>query len=257
MKRITLSFAAGLLTGVILFGGTATYAASVIAERSANRIFVDGREAQMEAYTINGNNYVRLRDIDREVGFSVTWDGTVQISTTASYSVETPVELATGAVSETYSREVYRALLQVVGGAEHSDPIPVTETGYSAMQSATAAISGYPGYDVRWEADGTAYFTQSYSSVYAEAAAYCQPFIDGLKGLPDRDKAQEIACFVCDWLTYEASKSPTPRVVLTSNSRNLITCGRNWKDSILNCVTKLWAGDFQLSYDHPEGNRHL
>ena len=154
MKRIIISFAAGLLTGAILFGGAATYAASVIAERSTNRIFVYGREAQMEAYTINGNNYVRLRDIGREVGFSVTWDGTVQISTTVPYSEETPMELATGAVSETYSREMYRALLQVVGGREYSDPIPVMETGYRAMQSAAAAISGYPGYDVRWEADG-------------------------------------------------------------------------------------------------------
>lgn len=60
MKRVTISFAVGLLTGAILFGGTAVYAASVMAERSADHIFVDGREAQMEAYTINGNNYVRL-----------------------------------------------------------------------------------------------------------------------------------------------------------------------------------------------------
>ena len=232
MKRITLSFAAGLLTGVILFGGTAVFAAGVIPERSNNRIFVDGREAQMEAYTINGNNYVRLRDIGREVGFCVTWDGTVQISTTAPYSEEKPMKQATGAVSETYSREMYRALLQVVGGGEHSDPIPVTETGYRAMQSVTAAISGYPGYDVRWEADGTAYFTRFYSSAYAEAATHCQPFIDGLNGLSDRDKAQEIACFVCDRLTYEASKSPTPRVVLASDGitkGNCMSYARNFK----------------------------
>ena len=154
MKRITISFVVGLLTGAIIFGSTAVFAAGVIAERSTNRIFVDGREVPMEAYIINGNNYVRLRDIGREVGFSVTWDGTVQISTTAPYSEETPMKQATGAVSETYSREMYRALLQVVGGAEHTDPIPVTETGYRAMQSATAAISGYPGCDVRWEVHG-------------------------------------------------------------------------------------------------------
>lgn len=90
MKRITFSFAAGFLTGAILLGGTAVFAAGMIAERSINRMFVDGREVQMEAYTINGNNYVRLRDIGREVGFSVTWDGTVQISTTAPYAEEEP-----------------------------------------------------------------------------------------------------------------------------------------------------------------------
>ena len=92
MKRITFSFAAGFLTGAILFGSTAVYAVGVIAERSTNRIFVDGREVQMEAYTINGNNYVRLRDIGREVGFSVTWDGAGQINTAYPNSEETPVE---------------------------------------------------------------------------------------------------------------------------------------------------------------------
>ena len=69
----------------------------------------------------------------------------------------------------------------------------MTESGYGAMQSAAAAISGYPGYDVRREAAGTAYFTRFYSSAYAEAATYCQPFIGGLNGLPDRDKVQEIS----------------------------------------------------------------
>lgn len=28
----------------------------------------------MEAYTINGNNYVKLRDIGEKVGFNVYWD---------------------------------------------------------------------------------------------------------------------------------------------------------------------------------------
>lgn len=92
------------------------------------------------------------------------------------------------------------------------------ETGYRAMQSATAAISGYPGYNVRWDADGTAYITRSYSSTYAEAAAYCQPFIDGLTGLSDREKVRQLAYFVCDRLTYHASKSPSPRTVLVSDA---------------------------------------
>ncbi len=55
------SFAAGFLTCLLLAGVTTTaYAAGIMAERSTHRVFVDGREVQMEAYVINGNNYVKL-----------------------------------------------------------------------------------------------------------------------------------------------------------------------------------------------------
>lgn len=45
------SFAAGFLTCLLLAGVTTTaYAAGIMAERSIHRVFVDGREVQMEAY---------------------------------------------------------------------------------------------------------------------------------------------------------------------------------------------------------------
>ncbi len=91
MKRITFSFATGLLTGALLFGGTVAYAAGVLAERSTNRVFVDGYEVQMKAYNIAGNNYVKLRDVGKAVGFNVTWDGAVQIDTTAPYADDAAV----------------------------------------------------------------------------------------------------------------------------------------------------------------------
>ena len=70
------SFAAGFLTGLLVVGVTTTaYAAGIMAERSHHRVVVDGKEAQMEAYVINGSNYVRLRDIGKAVGFEVYWDG--------------------------------------------------------------------------------------------------------------------------------------------------------------------------------------
>ena len=47
----------GFLTCLLLAGITTTaYAAGIMAERSNHRIFVDGTEVQMEAYTIGGNN---------------------------------------------------------------------------------------------------------------------------------------------------------------------------------------------------------
>ena len=92
------SFAAGFLTCLLLAGVTTTaYAAGIVAERSHHRIVVDGKEAQMEAYVINGSNYVRLRDVGKTVGFEVYWDGDakcVQVESEKPYTGEAPVTSA-------------------------------------------------------------------------------------------------------------------------------------------------------------------
>ena len=74
MKKQILTMFTGLFIGAIITGGASAYAAGILAERSSHRIFVDGQEVQMEAYVINGNNYVKLRDIGEQVGFNVFWD---------------------------------------------------------------------------------------------------------------------------------------------------------------------------------------
>ena len=92
------SFAAGFLTCLLLAGVTTTaYAAGIMAERSHHRIVVDGKEAQMEAYVINGNNYVKLRDIGEQVGFNVYWNSDakcVQVESKKPYTGEAPVTSA-------------------------------------------------------------------------------------------------------------------------------------------------------------------
>ena len=90
------SFAAGFLTCLLLAGVTTTaYAAGIMAERSHHRVVVDGKEVQMEAYVINGNNYVKLRDIGKAVGFEVYWDsenGCVQVESGKPYTGEGPAK---------------------------------------------------------------------------------------------------------------------------------------------------------------------
>ena len=86
------SFVVGFLTGLLVVGVTTTaYAAGIMAERSHHRIVVDGKEVQMEAYRIKGNNYVQLRDIGKAVGFEVYWDsanGCVQVESGKPYTGE-------------------------------------------------------------------------------------------------------------------------------------------------------------------------
>lgn len=92
MKRVG-TFITGLLVGTTLFSGTVAYAAGIIAEQSTNRFLVDGQEVQLNAYAINGSNYLKLRDIGEAVGFNVYWDAEnhcVQIESNAPYTGVAP-----------------------------------------------------------------------------------------------------------------------------------------------------------------------
>ena len=117
MKRE--SFAAGFLTCLLLAGVTTTaYAAGIMAERSTHRVVVDGKEVQMEAYVINGNNYVKLRDIGEQVGFNVCWDSDakcVQVESKKPYTGEAPVKsAATKPVEEPVQTDVAAAKQDIV-----------------------------------------------------------------------------------------------------------------------------------------------
>ena len=91
MKK-SLYLIAGILIGAALTGGSAAVAAGIMAERSHHRVVVDGKEVQMEAYVINGNNYVKLRDMGKQVGFNVYWNAGVQIDTGHPYTGIAPAK---------------------------------------------------------------------------------------------------------------------------------------------------------------------
>ena len=96
MKK-SLYLIAGILIGITLFGGSSVLAAGITAERSTNRIYVDGQEVHLTAYNINGNNYVMLRDVGRAVGFNVYWNSDakcVQVESKKPYTGEAPVTSA-------------------------------------------------------------------------------------------------------------------------------------------------------------------
>ena len=95
MKKQIFTMLTGLLIGAALTGSSAAVAAGIMAERSHHRVVVDGKEVQMEAYVINGNNYVKLRDMGKAVGFEVYWDsvnGCVQVESNKPYTGEAPAK---------------------------------------------------------------------------------------------------------------------------------------------------------------------
>lgn len=91
MKGRFTQFALGVLTGAFLFGGATAVAAGITAEPSWSPIFVDGQQVQITAYNIAGNNFVKLRDIGRAVGFNVYYQNGVQVDSDAPYTGEAPV----------------------------------------------------------------------------------------------------------------------------------------------------------------------
>lgn len=69
-----------------------TAASGAMAKVSDQRITVDGVQVNMTAYQIDGNNYVKLRDIGKQVDFGVGYDNataSVRIDTDAPYTEST------------------------------------------------------------------------------------------------------------------------------------------------------------------------
>ena len=69
-----------------------TAASGAVAKISDQRITVDGVQVNMTAYQIDGNNYVKLRDIGKQVDFGVDYDNataSVRIDTDAPYTEST------------------------------------------------------------------------------------------------------------------------------------------------------------------------
>ena len=85
----------GLVLGLSLSAPAAQAVESLKATLSNNRILVDGEEVHLTAYNINGNNYVKLRNIGEQVGFNVYWDSDakcVQVESGKPYTGEAPAK---------------------------------------------------------------------------------------------------------------------------------------------------------------------
>ena len=90
-KREAVFMGAGVLAGLALCGPASAAVQQLTATPTTQSFYVDGQRVSMTAYSIGGNNYVRLRDIGREVDFGVTYDAatnSVHIDSTCPYREE-------------------------------------------------------------------------------------------------------------------------------------------------------------------------
>ena len=95
-KNVSMMFT-GMMIGAALTGGSIAVAAGITAEPTWQPIFVDGQQVEMQAYNIAGHNYVKLRDMGKQVGFNVYWDsdnGCVQVENGKPYTGTAPQQTA-------------------------------------------------------------------------------------------------------------------------------------------------------------------
>jgi len=66
-----------------------------VSEKSAKitsqRIFLNGKQISLTTYNIDGNNYIKLRDLGASIDFEVDWDGvnnTIVIDTSRNYTAD-------------------------------------------------------------------------------------------------------------------------------------------------------------------------
>ena len=85
-----------LLTGTVMgmamvSGGYAAANTALTASPTSQTFYVNGQKVEFEAYSIHGNNFVKLRDIGQAVDFGVTYDAatnSVHIDPDAPYQEE-------------------------------------------------------------------------------------------------------------------------------------------------------------------------
>ena len=62
-KQLIPAVLAGTLIGAALVGPASAEVAAPTAAPSTQTFYVDGKQVDLEAYVINGHNYVQLRDV--------------------------------------------------------------------------------------------------------------------------------------------------------------------------------------------------
>ena len=241
-----LKSAALLLTGVVIGASLSGPAAHAAAEhfqayRSGQPIYVDGQQVQLEAYSINGHNYVKLRDIGEAVGFEVYWDGSaVQLLSDRPYTGEPPQaedhgqEANQAVFSSDLTREVYNTVREAVEtgqttsfgsavsgfiGLKYEDDESLFQAAEQELQqikNVLAKLGQYPNYQL--ESSNGEYICQvKYSDTYIPVEEHTRDFINSLSGLSEREKIKRIVWYVCDRIAYDQACYAWPYQALTQD----------------------------------------
>ncbi len=238
----------GMLVGLIL-APTAANAVSqyLTATPSTQTFYVDGQQVELEAYAINGHNYVKLRDVGQAVGFNVCYDparnaaimepdkpytgedvtAVPSPSPQPADSTDYAAQANPGIFTGNLTRGVYNAFRDAV---LHRDDIlagtfqPRSMGTSKEVDTATALrlVRRISGADINYSVvdaiDGSAeYLTAKYDDDYAAAAAHVRPFLDSISNLPKRDQVREMIWYIADRMTYNVKIKNLPSQILAQD----------------------------------------
>lgn len=263
MKGKHFELVVGIVIGAVLFGGGTAYAAGLLAEPSTQTFYLGNQQIQLEAYAINGNNYVKIRDVGQVVDFNVAYDPVrnaaiiepdkpytgEDVEATrpvliqeSSEGVDYAAQANPAVFTEELTRDVYNAIRDTIVGHEailagNRVSLSVEDTAgrQEVINMITAALGVYPAYESIIPEYGRLACNAKIPSAYTEAVKHTQDFIDSLSELAQDEQVKQIAWYVCDRLTY-TTKIALPSKVLASDE---VTAG--------NCMT--YARSFQFLCD--------
>ena len=143
-RQETIFMGIGILAGLALSGPAAQAATGITATLSSQPIYVDNQLVSMTAYSIGGNNYVRLRDIGKAVDFDVTYDAatnSVHIDSTKPYQekVTQPAITAHGITEENVQTSLAELKAIYPDGTVYPTPYHSTSNGHTPRVSTVPA----------------------------------------------------------------------------------------------------------------------
>lgn len=140
-------FASGVVVGVLLCAGftaTARAVSGITAERVTQKVCLDGQQVELNAYLIEGSNYVKLRDVGELLDFNVYWDNGVFIDSQDSYTGQPPEEIVSagqtpmaGTMAEEPDVDAIRQeLIQLTNQLREEKGLPALKQDEKLMEAA-------------------------------------------------------------------------------------------------------------------------
>ena len=142
-----------ILTAIMAFSAVPVYA-GVPATPNASKVTVNGEAKAFEAYTINGNNYFKLRDIayvlnGTDASFSVGWDGaanSIALGKGEAY-VSTGSEMKVSSTKDTKDAAESNSAILIDGQKAALKAYTIKGNNYFKLRDLGTAI----GFQVGWD----------------------------------------------------------------------------------------------------------
>ena len=160
MKGKYVQFVTGAIAGAMLVPTTYAAVQQLTATPSTQRFYMDGAPVQLEAYAINGSNYVKLRDIGEAVGFNVYYQNGVQVDSKSPYTGEAPAQAVqpTEAVQTAESADTLETtrqeMIRLINQVRRENGVGELTVNTALMDAAQdCAQQGFTDHDTQYECE--------------------------------------------------------------------------------------------------------